>query len=374
MKLFFLIRSLGHGGAERQLIELVKRLDSTRFEITVATFYDGGALRPELERVSGIRVISLQKKSRWDVVSFLVRLHRAVRGAAPDLIHGYLGIANELALIFGRLAGARVVWGLRMSQMDYSRHDWATGVSDRIGAGLSRFTDLMIANSHAGRNDYAAAGYRADRITVVSNGIDTARFRPDADARRRVRAEWKVRDGELLVGMVGRINPQKDHANFLRAAAKLAAGRPGVRFACVGDGPAELRDSLDQLARDSGLDGRVLWIRGSNDMTGVNNAFDLATLASAYGEGFPNVIGEAMSCGVPVVATDVGDSALIVGNPGQIVPPRNADALAMAWQRVIELPAAERAALGTAHRTRILNTFSMEHLTAKTVELLEALR
>ncbi len=373
MKLFFLIRTLGHGGAQRQLTELVKRLDPSRFRVTVATFYDGGGLRPEIEGLPGIRVVSLGKRGRWDWLPFFWRLLRLVRETKPDIIHGYMGVSNELATLLGWAFGPRVVWGLRQSQIDHTRHDWATKASFRVGAWLSRFPDLMIANSHSGRADYVADGYRADRLIVISNGIDTARFRPDPTARERVRREWGVRDDERVIGLVGRLQQQKDHPTFLRAASILALRQPRVRFACVGDGTKAYCDQLEALARELHLAERMIWVRASNDMTGVHNACDLATLSSAYGEGFANVIGEAMACGVPVVATDTGDSAMIIGNPAQLAPPRNPGALAAAWERMLALSAPEGAALGRAQRERIVSEFSLEKLAQKTVAALEGI-
>ncbi len=368
MNLFFLIRSLGNGGAERQLTELVRCLDTSRFQVTVATFYDGGALRPDIEGLRGVRVVSLAKKGRWDILPFLWRLARVLRETRPAVIHGYMGIANELSLLFGRAFGARVVWGLRMSRVDHAGQGWMTVASFRIAAALSRFADLMIANSHSGRLHYIEENYRPERLVVVSNGIDTTRFRPDAEAGGRIRAEWGFKD-EPLIGLVGRLNPQKDHPNFLRAAAILAERRPDARFVCVGDGPAAYRECLERQAG-----GRVLWVRACRDMTGVHNALDVSTLCSAYGEGFPNVVGEAMACGAPVVATDVGDSAMILGNPSQVVPPGDPEALAAAWERILALAADEKAALGRAERERIVRDFSVEKLARNTVSLLENLK
>src|SRR5262245_53217898 len=111
IRLFFLIRSLERGGSERQLTELVKGLDKTRFTVIVATFYDGGALRREIEGLEGVKVVSLHKTSRWDLLAFLWRLARLVYAANPHIIHGYNGVANELGLLVGRVVGARVVCG-----------------------------------------------------------------------------------------------------------------------------------------------------------------------------------------------------------------------------------------------------------------------
>src|SRR6266446_760184 len=133
MHLFFLIRALDHGGAERQLIELVKASDKSRFKVTVATFYDGGGLRPEIEKIEGVRVISLGKKGRWDLLPFLWRLARLVREIRPDILHGYMGIANELCSLMGWLYGGRVVWGMRQSRREPGQYGWLTRLSSRVG-------------------------------------------------------------------------------------------------------------------------------------------------------------------------------------------------------------------------------------------------
>ena len=374
MHLFFLIRSLGHGGAERQLTELVKGLDPARCQVTVATFYDGGALRSEIEGLPGVRVISLGKKGRWDLLPFVWRLARVVRAARPDFLHGYMGTANELCSLMGWLYGGRVVWGLRMSNRDLTRYDWLTALTTRTGAWFSKSADLIISNSFAGQRDCTAAGYAAERMVVVHNGIDIARFHPDAGAGRAMRREWGIPDGAPLIGMIGRLDPQKDHPTFLRAAALVAQQRPDVRFICVGNGPDDYRAALQTQARDLGLNGSAMWTPASNNVLGVYNALDLATLPSANGEGFANVVGEAMACGVPVVVTDAGDSALIVANAEQVVPIRQPEALAAAWLRVLALTPDERARLGAQQRARIEENFQVRHLVEKTLAAMEGIR
>src|SRR6266511_1095274 len=125
IRLLFLIRALNTGGAQRQLTELVKGLDKTRFAVTVATFYDGGALRSEIDDLGGVNVLSLHKRDRWDLLPFLWRLICLVREVKPQIVHGYMDVANELGLLMARMVGARAVSGLRASNMDLSRYDWA---------------------------------------------------------------------------------------------------------------------------------------------------------------------------------------------------------------------------------------------------------
>jgi glycosyltransferase involved in cell wall biosynthesis len=374
MKLFFLIRALDHGGAERQLIELVKAIDKSRHQITVATFYDGGGLRPEIENLDGVRLVSLGKKGRWDLIPFVWRLDRLVREIRPDVLHGYMGIANELCSLMGWLHGGRVVWGMRQSERAKGQYDWLSSAFSHVGVWASKSADLIIANSVAGKLHYTRTGYPAERMTVVHNGIDIVRFHPDRAAGRELRREWKIGDDQLLIGLVARLDPQKDHRNFLQAAALVAGRRADARFICVGNGPESTAKALQEEAHRLGLNGRLQWVPASNNVRGIYNAMDLVTLTSKNGEGFPNVVGEAMACGVPVVVTDAGDSAVVVGDSEQVVPIEKAEALAAAWLRVLEMTPEERARLGARQRARIEENFQTSHLVNKTLEAIEGIR
>src|SRR5205085_3624595 len=127
--------------------------------------------------------------------------------------------------------------------------------------------------------------YAHKKTTVVPNGIDVAQFRPDASARARLRSEWGIGDEQCVVGLVARLDPMKDHANFLHAATQVLQSRRDVRFVCVGDGPPEYRRSLEVLAASLGLDSRLSWIAARPDVWRVYNALDVAVLSSCFGEG-----------------------------------------------------------------------------------------
>ena len=368
IRLLFLIRSLGAGGAERQLVELVKGLDKSRFAVTVATFYGGGAFRGELDGLRNVRVVSLEKKGRWDVLPFVARLWRVARRTRPHVILSSMGISNELGLVVGRAAGAKVVWSLRTSDIDFSHYGWMSRWSFRVGALLSRFPDLIIANSHSGKEYHIARGYYGKRMIVISNGIDTDTFRPDAEAGMRVRREWGIGEEERVIGIVGRLVPVKDHSTFLRAAALLVGEQCAARFVCVGGGAGEYQTALRSLASDLGLDGKVVWAGARSDMPAVYNALDVAC-SSSIGEGLPNVVAEAMATGVPCIVTDVGDSARLVGQSGvvqMVVPKGNPEAIAAAWIGLLNLSPDERAALGRQARERILSEYSVAQLVRRT--------
>ncbi|MFN0078881.1 MAG: glycosyltransferase [Prosthecobacter sp.] len=345
MKLTFLIRDLGHGGAQRQLVLLAKGLKSEGHEVSVLHFYDG-AFRAELE-AAGIQTICVGKNSRWDLLGFFFRLVRATRRIRPEILHGYLAESNLMALLLKPFCGfPRIVWGVRDSQTD--AHLWGLlgRLSFRLNCLLARFADLIICNSKAGHDYYAARGYPRHRMHVIPNGIDTARFKPAPKSNSKT----------LIFGIVGRLSPMKDHATFLHAAAL----DPHAKFVIVGSGDAAYAQQMHELAARLGIADRVTWLPAQNDMPKVYASFDCLVNSSAFGEGFSNVIGEAMACGIPCIASDVGDSAWIIGDKSQIFPAENHEALAQCML----------AFHPHNPRQRIVDEFSVEKLIERTSRLL----
>ena len=369
IKILFLARSLGYGGAERQLVELARGLQVRGHEVAVAVFYSGQPLETEL-RASGVRLHDLAKKGRWDLTGFLARFWRLLRSERPDVLHGYLTVPNLLvALARPALPLAAVVWGIRASNMDMDRYDRLSRLTEHATRRLRRGADLIIVNSQAGLTHCVARGYPASTMIVIDNGVDTERFAPDPSLRDAVRAQWHVRPGERLVGLVGRLDPMKGHPTFLSAASNLARQCPDVRFVCVGDGPEHYASQLRQKSVDLGLGSRIDWRSATPHPARVYNALDVLCSASVFGEGFPNVIAEAMACAVPCVATDVGDSARIVGSFGRTVKPGDPHALGAAIAgllRDLETGEVNPAAV----RAHIVESFSIERLGARTEDAL----
>ena len=180
-----------------------------------------------------------------------------------------------------------------------------------------------------------------------------------------------VKATAVLIGIIGRIDPMKGHSVFLQAAARLDSLR--LRFVVVGDGPQEYRQQLAELGRSLGLDNRLVWAPGRQNVTQVYNALDICCSASIFGEGFPNVVGEAMACGVPCVVTDVGDSAWVAGAGGLTVIPKDCNALSETLARISRLSNEERSALGQQARKRIIENFSVETMVRRTEDALEDL-
>ena len=332
----FLIRDLNYAGAQRQLVNLVKGLDKRYFNVTVLYFYAGGALAKELE-INEIKAICLHKQERWDVLPFLRRLVKHLREIEPNALHGYLGESNLLSIFLKPFfPKTRVIWGIRESGTDPDLYGWLGHLLSYLESKLSHFADLIVVNSYAGKSYHQKLGFPAEKMIVISNGLDIERFIPLREAGKKVREEWGIPEEIKLIGKVARLDPMKDHPTFLKAAAIICKSKQNVRFVCVGTGPQMYAEKLYELTDKLGIKNKVIWSGTRGDMTAVFNSFDIATSASAYGEGFGNVIGEAMACGVPCVVTDVGDSKMIVGDTGIVVPPRNPQALVDAWLRTLE--------------------------------------
>ncbi|MBI5814209.1 MAG: glycosyltransferase [Nitrospinae bacterium] len=372
-RLLFLARSLETGGAERQLTVTAQALKRMGHEVHVAVFYSGGAFEKDMAE-AGIPVVRLNKKGRWDTAGFAARLVKTVRSIKPSAVLSYLGPPNIMAAslkpFFG---GAKVIWSVRASFMDLSRYDWLTGFSYTLERGLVTFADRVIVNSKAGMAILADKGYPAARLSVVPNGIDTQMFRPDREAGAKVRAELGYSQNDKVVGLAARLDPMKDHPTFLHAAKIMLNARPGLRFLIVGGGPEEYFEKMRKLAAELGLGAAVTFTGERSDMPALYNAMDIAALSS-IGEGFPNAVGEAMACGVPCVATDVGDAAWIAGETGIIVPPKNPEALSKGIMEMLARMESNRDAVSGKARERIAKMFGVEAMAAQTLRVIEEAR
>jgi glycosyltransferase involved in cell wall biosynthesis len=334
MKVLFFIRSLEVGGSQRQLAALAGGLARRGHQVAVVMFYDGGPNEDMLTSM-GVRLIYLRKFGRWDIVRPFTRLWSVIRSERPDVLYAFLPTQNTLAALLAPFGTKmRLVFGVRAAGMRAEHHDLLSAWIHRLEPFLSSRADLIIANAETGRVDAIKRGTPAGRIVVLPNGIDTRIFRPNSDERHALRRQWNIAENSFVIGLVARLDPMKDHRTFLNAAAKYMQRDPNARYVCVGGGQDDYRKSVVAHARSLGLDDRIVWAGEIRDACAVYNAFDIATLSSAFGEAFPNVIGEAMACGIPVVATDVGDIASIVGELGEIVPPAEPDLLCAGWVKM----------------------------------------
>ncbi len=374
MRILHVSTGLNVGGAETMLHRLLEaRHPGDRHH--VVSLLDVGPVGRRIAAL-GIETRALGMRRVPDPGKLLA-LRRIVGELRPDVIQTWMYHADLLGGLAARLAGGTpVVWGLHNGNLDPSCTRRTTRLVVSALARLSwTIPDAIVTVSQAAQAVHVAWGYDARKFVFIPNGFDLARFRPDAAARREVRRSLGVEDHHVVIGMVARVSPLKDHPNFLRAAFALARRRPEVRFLLCGGGDAvnglgATPDNpyLADPIRAAGLFDRFLLVGPRADVPRVWSAVDVATLSS-LGEAFPLALGEAMACGVPCVATDVGDSAFLVADTGQVVPPRDPEALAAGWEALVAMGPEGRQQLGRAARARIEARFGIGRVVEAYAEL-----
>jgi len=345
------ITGLGVGGAETMLASLAREEAAAGQAPIVVSLLPGGPIAEQL-KAAGIAVFDLGMRQGRPGGGGVFKLRALIRRFRPAVLQSWMYHANLVATAGLALSGRRKqtthYWGIRCSDMDLTAYGWMFRSVVKAGALFSNRPDAITCNSEAGIAVHEALGYRPRRFVLVDNGIDTGRFKPDPEARSTVRQEFGIAPDTLVISTAARVDPMKDYDNLLAAFDRL----PGVTAIVMGDGTDALpeRPGLMRLGR-------------CDRVPQILAAADLIVSASAYGEGFSNAIAEGMSCGLPAVATDVGDARRIVGSAGTIVAPRDAAALATGIQQLIENP--DRLAIGRAARERIEKEFSLDRAVAR---------
>jgi len=367
----FFIGMLNIGGAERQLVVLAKGLAECGHRVSVFTIFPGGKNADELSQYPDVKLQSLWPNRSSSQIVRIVQLiispmilRKLVKDS--DAIYSMLEITNFIAWLATRFRKKpSLIWGIRSSNME---GHWKMALFDKLCALVSPTISLVVANSYAGLECLLSRGYNPQKHLVIPNGIDTDRFQFDGGLRKKIRQEIGISSDQLLIGIVGRLNLMKDHQTFLSAAALVAKEIADVRFVCVGGGRDDYVKKLQEQSKTLGLDDRVFWLGEREDMRTIYSSLDML-VSSSYGEGFPNVIGEAMACGVPCVVTDVGDSAMIVGCSECVVPPRDPRKLADAIIAVAESSYSSK--LSVKYRKQIIENFSVGKMISSTAECFE---
>jgi len=356
IRVLHLISTLDIGGAEMNLLRLVQGI-SKRYESHVVSLTSIGPLGERIREL-GTDVQALGMKKGLPDPRGVIRLARIVRRFNPHVIQSWMYHANLLGLITAYRIP--LVWNIRCSDMDLRRYGRIYRWTVKAGALFSPLPDAVVVNSIAGKNFHGSLGYSPRTWTVIHNGFDTAVYRPDESSRRSVRKQLGIPDAAPVIGLMNRYDPMKDHATFFRAATLLSSMDATVHFILAGRGVSEENPALSSLMSMMPHAGHVHLLGEQRDVPRLLNAFDIATSSSSYGEGLPNAIGEAMATGIPCVVTDAGDSALLVGDTGIVVPKRDPEALCAAWQRLLDAGPDSRRAMGERARKRIMDHYSLQ--------------
>lgn len=335
MNITHLITVLGDGGAEAVLYRLCANDKQNRH--VVVSMRGPSKYGPRLE-AAGICVHCLDMPAGRLTWSGVSRLFTLLKREKPDLLQTWMYHADLVGSIVGRLAGVKsIFWNVRHSNLDPGNAKRATILVAQLCARLSGLVPRrIICCAEKAKSVHSALGYQENKFVIIANGYDLSIFHPDPRQREAVRTELGLTQDALVLGMVGRFNEQKDHASLLKSLSRLK--QKGVDFTCllVGERMNADNPTLGAWIDEHGVRDHVRLLDQRTDIPAVMNALDIHLLSSSSGEGFPNVLAEAMACGTPCVTTDVGDAAEIVGDVGRVVVPREPEAFAKALLEVIE--------------------------------------
>jgi glycosyltransferase involved in cell wall biosynthesis len=358
VKIVIIITSLFTGGAEIMLFKVLKRL-ARRFTPHIISLTPGGEITARIQAL-GLPVESLGMRPGAPSLLAFYRLVRRLQTLQPQVVHTWMYHADLLGGLAARLARVPAIgWAIRHSNLDRDKNKRSTRVVIGACARVSHWVpDRILSCSEVARQVHVDYGYAAEKMVVVPNGFDLARFQPDAPARAAVRRELGIADNTPLVGLFGRFDPQKNHSGFFEAAGKLQRSLPTVHFVLAGKGVDAGNRELMRLVNAADVHQVTHLLGLRSDIPRLMAALDVLA-SSSSGEAFPNVLGEAMACGVPCAATDVGDSAYIVGDTGRVVRSGDMVGLAEALEELLALPPAERNALGAGARERVAKYFEI---------------
>ena len=373
LRIVIMAHSLATGGAERQITQLAKGLDRDQFSVTVLLFHSGGTYNVELNQ-AGITTKSIGLSGSKDLFGFLIRTAKALRNLQPDVLYSFTDFPNVVAGLLGRyVKNCKIIWGVRASELDFRGYSFSWRVWRFLQRLMVNRADLIICNSQAGLEFLVNQNYSPERLTVIPNGISDKIFRPNAMASQRLRTELQIAKDDFIIGHVARLDPMKDHLTLLNAFRILIETSPRVRLICVGGGREKQAEDIKSTAKNLGIQNRFIWLGVRDDLADLYNVFDLFTLCSSSGEGFPNVVGEAMASGLPCVVTDVGDGRRIVGDSGIVVPRQQPETLAKAWKKIMELSPNQRRKIGAIGRQRVVNKFSIDRMVETTSRSIRSL-
>lgn len=359
------ITDLGQGGAEAVLYRLIGAT-SYGFEHAVVSLHQEGVYgKPMGDR--GICVTALGMPRGRVTIEGLRQLRRITEEYRPHVVQTRLDHANLVGGLMARFTGAPpVVWAVHSTDLGPLCSSWKTRLVRRICAQLSRaLPKSIVSDAHSSAALHEKIGFSASRLIVIPNGVDPASFRPDQDARQRMRLTWGVASDEVLLGCVARWDPLKDHENLLHALKRLKDRGSAFRCVLIGRGMSPENGDLQRVIERWGIADRLILAGASGDVPAIMNALDLHVLPSRS-ESLPVAVLEAMACGIPCVVTDVGDSRHIVGDTGWVARPQDSGALADALEAALadrrRGSFRERAGLC---RARIVRDFSLARMASE---------
>jgi len=341
-------------------MKLVAGMNSRYRQIVVVMTSDVG-LWQDFRR-DDVEIIPLGMTRGRPSLRGFFKASRALREFRPAIIQSWLYHADFMAtlLAFGHKHD-KLVWNVRCTDMELTQYARMTRWVRELLVSLSRIPIAIVSNSHRGIELHSSLGYRAREWILIGNGFDLDKFRPDPGLKRGFRQRIGAAERSRIIGMIARRDPMKDHKTLLAAAKIVLARRDDVMFYLCGADVPQLETQIEAL----GMRKNFFLEDARSDVETIYPGLDVFALSSAFGEGFPNVLGEAMSSGVPCVTTSVGDAPFIVAESGISVPPRKPEFLASAMMEALTWDSREYTSRSIAARRRIADHYSLRSVIAQ---------
>ena len=359
-KITHIITGLERGGAERSLYNLLTNGLEGPFKNQVISLMSEGHYGPLLKQAGiPLTCLNMSRGQIFDLKAFW-KLRAVLHKDSPDILQGWMYHGN-LAASLGTLLckkSVKLSWNIRLSLEIFPDMGPATRTGIKLSAWLSSWSKSIIYNSNRSRTQHRGIGFAKYHDHFIPNGFITEKWAPNEMTRKKVRHELSIPDNTRVIGYVGRGDEQKDLPNLFKAFEKISQKHSDTILIAVGLGLDKYKPSSE----------RIKFLGQRSDVQDIMLSFDLLCLSSRA-EGFPNVIGEAMSSGLPCVTTDVGDASNIVAETGWVAPPRDSNQLASCLDAALTLTPEELKNLGNLARERIINNFSMISVKEKYITL-----
>ncbi len=360
MKILFTVRSLNIGGTERQILSMSNMLIKYGHEVEIARIYPNG----DLEKNTDITLHDLSKnffRRAFDIRNLFIN-------GNYDVVYSFLPNMNLFSSLVAKTINKRklpkIIWGIRSSSLDPNDYTKKVRFIYRLEKLFSGSPDLIITNSDAALHEYIEKGFPRKKIFTIPNIINHNYFKNISSEKMSVYQEFEIPNNMKLIGVFARIHPMKDHMNLLRAVKLINETKNiyknKISLICVGGVAVKEVKShyYKNLLEFSNLNLNVKWISERQDIPRLMSACDLTVLPSDSGEGFPNSIAESMSCEIPIVATNIGDSKKIISSFGKIVPIKDPQSLSNSILEILEMDENTIKKTSSEGRKSIINRFS----------------
>ena len=360
--------NLNTGGAETQIINLINGLAIKNYSVTLALYEVGEISYLKSILNKNIEIVNLQKK-KYGYLGLIFNLLKLLNKNSNAILYSFLSSQNVIALLLGSLSKNRkIIWGNRISSFPKGQFGFKGRISIFLEKILSPRVDLIISNSKSGDETQKKIGFKPKNKTIIMNGIDTFKYSPNDNLRKKFRNELAIDKNEIIIGLVCRIVEWKGIETFIKAAKKISEKRENITFVCVGSGNKKLFSFYKSLTL-SFPSNKFNWLGEKSNISEILNGLDILTSVSYYGEGFPNIIGEGMSVGVPIVATNVGDNSFVLKDSGIIIRPKNDNELVNGWMKIIDDKKLKNNLIETAMH-RVKTKFSLKEMINKSEKTL----